>query len=185
VPIELQDGQSVSTVDPSVDVSVFRDTSDHVLAAAALNNGINPDLISGHSVDSAEARRLMRMPLDELRKVQQIPFRRFEHALAIVMSVVLRIDLPAMKFDITGWRIQFGEPATALSPLDEQSLYEKRQASGLDNPVAMMQRLHPGLPAEKAVDLLTENQAINSSFAMTAPPIAALRMRRHHSPPKL
>lgn len=172
--VELAEGQTATTQDMSMDLSMFRDTSDHALQKVALNYNISPSLVSGHSVDSAEARRLMRMPLQEIRKQQQIPLRRFEHQLAIVMALVLAIDLPELAFNPEGWRIEFGEAETPLSPLDEMTLFERRRAAGLDNPVAMLQRLFPGLPADKALQAIAENYLILEETARMARPVQAL-----------
>lgn len=148
--VELSEGQSVTTIDTSMDLQLFRDTTDHVMAHAGMNYGLPPAVLSHQGVQSAEARELMRMPLKELRRQQQVPLRRFERELAIVMALVLSIDLPALAFDPLGWRMEFAESETPLDPMSEQTLFEKRRAAGLDSTVRFYQRLRPGLTVAQA-----------------------------------
>jgi len=164
VPNELADGQSATTVDMSMDLSMFRDTADHVLSHLAQNYGMSPALISHQGVQSAEARELMRMPLKEIRRQQQIPMRRFERQLAIVMSMVLAVDHPELAFGIDGWRIEFAEAETPLDPMSEMMLFEKRDSKGLDNAVLYLQRRHPGLTVEGALDMIANNVLVKTEI---------------------
>ena len=174
VPTELADGQSATTVDMSMDLSLFRDTADHVLNHTGLNYGLSPAMIQHQGVQSAQARELMRIPLRELRNQQRIPLRRFERQLAIVMAAVLGVDLPALVFDPADWRMEFSESETPLDPLSEQNLFEKRRASGLDNTLAMLQRLRPGISIEQAVTELQANIAIETSRNIMMRPLEAI-----------
>lgn len=157
VPNELQDGQSVTTVDLSMDLSMFRETADHVLAHAGLDYGLPPAVLGHQGVQSAEARNLMRIPLKELRRQQQIPLRRFEAQLAIVMARVLAVDLPSMAFDASTWRIEFQESETPLDPKAEHDLFLARRAAGLDNTITHMQRLRPGITDAQAYTAIEHN----------------------------
>ncbi len=157
VPGEVGEGQSVTTIDTSMDLSLFRDTTDHVLSHAGLNYGLPPAVLTHQGVQSAEARDLMRLPLKELRRQQQVPLRRFEHQLAIVMAAVLALDEPSLAFDATRWRMEFAESETPLDPIREHELFEKRRSAGLDNTVAFYQRLRPGLEIKEAQDEIETN----------------------------
>lgn len=157
VPAELADGQTVTTVDLSMDLSMFRDTADHVLSHAGLNYGLPPAVLTHQGTQSAEARDLMRIPIRELRKQQQVPLRLFELQLARAMASVLAVDMPELAFDPTGWRIEFSESETPLDPVREHELFEKRRAAGLDNSVAFYQRLRPGISAEQAWAEIQQN----------------------------
>lgn len=183
VPSEVGEGQTVTTIDTSMDLSLFRDTTDHVLSHAGLNYGLPPSVLTHQGVQSAEARELQRLPLKELRRQQQIPLRRFERELAIVMAAVLRYDLPALTFDPVEWRMEFAESETPLDPLKEHDLFEKRRSAALDNTIAFYQRLRPGLSVDQAKAEIEENitnetwrntvmrplQAISGSLGAEAP----------------
>ncbi len=162
VPIETADGQSVSTVDMSMDLSLFRDTPDHILNNVGHNYGMSPAILQHQGVQSAQARDLMLIPLKERRRQQQTPLRRFEHQLAIVMSLVLKVDMPELEFSPDGWRMEFGESETPLAPLDEQTLFERRRTAGVDNTIAFLQRRHPGLTEEDAFKMLQANNLIET-----------------------
>ena len=163
-PNELADGQSATTVDMSMDLELFKGTADHVLSHLAQNYGMSPALISHQGVQSAEARELMRLPLKEIRRQQQIPLRRFEHRLALVMAAVLLVDDPARWFSAIGWRIEFAESETPLDPISEMTLFEKRTQAGLDNHVAFLQRRFPGLNAEAALEMISTNWTIKTEL---------------------
>lgn len=161
-PNELADGQSVSTIDTSMDLSMFRDTADHVLQHLAQNYGMSPALIQHQGVQSAEARDLMRLPLKEIRRQQQTPMRRFEEQLAKVMAKVCATDLPEYTFDAEGWRIAFAESETPLDPQSEMTLFEMQRKAGVDNTVAFLQRKYPGLTSEDAMEMIAENVLVET-----------------------
>lgn len=144
VPIELADGQSATTVDMSMDLEMFTRTTDHVIQNTAQNYGISPALITHQGVQSAQARELMRLPLRELRRQQQVPLRRFERQFALVMARVCAVDAPALAFDPDDWRIEFAESETPLDPLAELMLFERRRAAGLTNTLEFMRLKYPG-----------------------------------------
>lgn len=171
VPLELADGQSLDTVDMSMDTKGFRDTSDHVLEHAGQNYGMSGPVMNHQGVQSAEARELMRAPLNELRKHEQTPLRRFELALAVVMSAVCKVDLPTMNFDTDGWRVEFGTPVTPLAPSDDHNLFVARRAAGLTNTVEQMTKLHPGMSAAEAQLQIETNYEIEATRAELARPV--------------
>jgi hypothetical protein len=174
VPGELADGQSATTVDMSMDLTLFRDTADHVLRHAGLNYGIPPSVLMHEGVQSAEARELQRLPIRELRRQQQIPLRRFEQRYVRVMAAVLAIDLPALAFDASTWRIAFSESETPLDPMAEQQLFEARRGAGLDNTIAFVQRLHPGMTKEQAWSWIRENIIVETQRNVEMRPLQSI-----------
>lgn len=174
IPSELADGQNVTTIDMSMDLSLFRDTADHVLTHAGLNYGLPPSVLMHQGVQSAEARELQRLPLKELRRQQQVPLRRFEAQLARVMTAVLGVDMPDLAFDASTWRIAFAESETPLDPMAEHQLFLARRAAGLDNSLAFMQRLHPGLSDQQALDALELNYLIETARNVMMRPLEAI-----------
>ena len=174
VPTELADGQSVTTIDLSMDLSLFRATADHVLTHAGLNYGLPPSVLMHQGVQSAEARELQRIPLKELRRQQQVPLRRFERQLARALAGVFKEDLPDLAFDASTWRIQFAESETPLDPAAEHELFLKRRAAGLDNTIAALQRLHPGLTPEQALAELKKNILVETERNREMRPMEAI-----------
>ena len=174
-PLELADGQSASTVDMSMDLEQFRDTTDHVLYGAAHNYGMSPALVDHQGVQSAQARELMRMPLRELRRQQQVPLRRFEAQFAIVMSVVCGVDLPEFAFDPTGWRIEFSEAETPLDPIQELQLFERMRAACLTNTIEFIQKKRPGISYDDAMAMVRENVAVELARNVVMRPLMAIQ----------
>lgn len=156
-PIELADGQSVTSIDMSMDLSMFRDTADHILEHVAQNYGMSSALIKQQGVQSADARELMRVPLRELRLHQQIPLRRFERRLVDVMVAVLAADMPELVFDPTGWTIKFGEAQTPLSSNEAIDVFVKARQNGLTSTIEFLLDTRPGLTREQAIEMLTQN----------------------------
>lgn len=131
VPGELADGQSITTVDMSMDLSMFQNLENHILYGLAHNRGMSPAIVDHQGVQSAEARQLMMQPLKEIRRRRQVPLRIFEAGLALVMSVVCANDMPEYAFDPVGWRIEFAETETPLDPNAEFDLFKKQREAGL------------------------------------------------------
>lgn len=157
VPGELADGQSASTVDMSMDLSMFRDTSDHILYNVGHNHGIPPSLLEHQGTQSAEARELQRIPLKEIRRRRQVPLRIFEEQFALVMSVVCAFDLPDYAFDPIGFRIEFMEAETPLDPSDEFDLFIKRRQAGVTSTRRFLLEKFPGMTDAEADAYIAEN----------------------------
>jgi hypothetical protein len=155
-PIELADGQSVTTINMSMDTSMFRDAADHILEHVAQNYGMSGALIRQQGVQSADARELMRVPLRELRLHQQIPLRKFERRLVDVMIAVLASDMPSLKFNPTGWTIRFGEAQTPLSASQAIDVFVKARQNGLTSTIEFLLDSRPGLTRDQAVSMLTQ-----------------------------
>lgn len=144
VPSEMPEGTSMTTVDMSMDLSLFREHIDHILESVANNYGMSAAMVKHQGVQSGEARELMRVPLKELRREQQPLFRRFERRFAQVMSAVLKASGAAdQAFEVDGWSIDFGEIQTPLMPNEEIDLFVKKRAAGLDSTVDFVMRHDP------------------------------------------
>lgn len=173
VPTELADGQSLETVDLSMDTQPFRDTADHILENAGHNYGLAKQVLTHAGVQSAQARELLRQPLKERRKQQQMPLRRFETRFVVVLAAVLKADMPELAFDPDGFYIEFGEPEMLLSPADDHNLFLSRREAGLDTTVAQLMRLHPGMTQEQAEQLLEDNINAEEARILLMRPAAA------------
>jgi hypothetical protein len=159
-PIELADGQQVTTIDMSMDLDLFRETADHVTNHAALDYGMSEAALNNQGVQSAEARELMLQPLYEIRDQQQTPLREFERALVVKMSAVCKVDAverPDMQFEPEGFELQFGNEKMKLEPAKEHELFEKRRSAALTSTVKFMCESRPGLEPAQAQLELEEN----------------------------
>lgn len=164
MPIEAAEGTVVNTVDMSMDLEMFRGVADHILETVGHNYGIAPALLRHQGVQSADARELMRVPLRELRKQQQIPLRRWELRFAVVMSAVIRAELGIadMTFEVKDWRIEFGESQTPLSQMESLTVFEKARTLGVDDTIEFLKRQHPGLSTVGAAALMEEHIAVET-----------------------
>jgi len=156
-PIELADGVAVNTVDMSMDLSMFSTTARTIFETAAANYGIPPSLLSHAGTQSADARELMRAPLKELRKEQLVYFRQFEREFASIQSMVLERDMPELAFGMGGWRVDFAESETPLSPKEELEVFEHARRLGLTNTLSELMRRNPDLDAAGALVQLQDN----------------------------
>jgi len=157
VPSQLAEGVSVNTVDMSMDLSMFRDTADHVLERVANNYGMSLALVRHQGVQSADAREMMRIPLRELRREQHPTFRIAERNIARRMATVFSKDMFDVEFSSDGWKIDFGEAQTPLTPTEELVLFEKERAAGLDNTVSFLMRRNPDLTEDDARNQILAN----------------------------
>jgi hypothetical protein len=155
LPRQIADGQSVTVTDMSMDLSLFRDTADHIIEHVAQNYGMSAALINQEGVQSAQARELMRIPLHQLRLRQQTPLRRFERALVGVMVAVIAKDMSDVSFTADGWGVTFGESHTPLSRDEEITLFIKERQATVDSTIAFIMR-RDRCTREQAVDRLRD-----------------------------
>lgn len=161
VPIHAPDGVAVNSVDMSMDLSLFRDTADHILEHVANNYGMSAALITHQGVQSAEARDLMRVPLHELRREQQIVLRIAEREIAESLSAVVGADIPGLAFMTEGWMIDFAESHTPLSPKEELERFEHERRLLLANSVDYLVNKNPDITREVAEEKIKRNAKIN------------------------
>jgi hypothetical protein len=156
-PIEAPEGVNVTTFDWGTDPDSFIRPADHVLERLANNYGMSAALLRHEGTQSAEARELLRMPLRELRREQQPTFRAFEKRFAQVIAAVMQADDEDNSFAVDGWKIDFGEAQTPLTPDQEVSLFLKERGAGLDNTVDFLMRRNPDLDEEGAREAMGRN----------------------------
>lgn len=172
--LELPDGVAHSVVDMSMDLSMFRDTGNHIVDTIASSFGIAPSILRHEGVQSAEARDAMRVPLRELRLEQHSPLREFERDLAEVQSMVLAKDMPSLAFSTEGWRIDFADPQTPRSEKEQLEEFEHARRLRLTSTVKNVMRRNPDLNREQAEAEIGENIADELWFHMMQRPFQAL-----------
>lgn len=181
----LQDGTSATTIDRSMDLKMFRDTSRDIYETAAANHGIPPNVIAHGSIASADARELVRAPLRELRLAQQVPLRDVERELAEVQAAVYA-PIPEVAFNTDGWSIDFADPQTPLGQKEALEVFEQERRLTLTSTIAEVMRRNPDLSREAAMatieewiddelwrnQLIRPTQAISGSAGATVVPVA-------------
>lgn len=157
VPSHFPEGVTASTVDMSMDTSLFTAAGDHALARVGNNYGLSMGALTHQGVQSAEARELMLEPLRHLRRRQIKTFRRVEKSLAQLIAVIARVDAPTLAFDAAGFRINFGEPQVLQTEAERLATFKERQALGVDNVIDFMRRQDPDLDEADAIASLRRN----------------------------
>ena len=159
VAFEGPAGTVVTSIDLSMDLSLFRDTAANIRETTAGNYGIAPSQLNHQGTQSADARELIRVPLRELRLEQQGYLREVERELAEVQSMVCAKDLPECAFDTDGWTIDFADTQTPLGAKEADEVFEKRRKLGLTDTIEEMKARNPDLSDEMAWDLLEQRYA--------------------------
>jgi hypothetical protein len=152
-PAHLQDGATATTLDRSMDLSMFRDTARSIYETAAANHGIPPSTLDHQGVQSAEARELQRTPLKELRLQQHVPLRDVERELAEVQSAVYA-QIKDCAFDVVGWFVDFADPQTPLGQKEALEVFEHMRRLGLTSTVAWILERNSDLTRDQAVALI-------------------------------
>jgi hypothetical protein len=155
--ISVPEGVAVNVVDVSMDTSLFTSAADHIMDGLANNHGMSAAQVRHQSATSGEAQELMRVPIRELRRSQLPTFRLFERRLARVMVAVIAVDDPARVFPIDGWKIDFGEEQTPMTPTERVQLHLLRRSAGLDNPIDFYRSENPDLDDEAAALMIQRN----------------------------
>lgn len=181
-PIEMPDGVSHQIADMSMDLSMFRDTSNHIVDTIASSFGIAPSILRHEGVQSAEARDLMRVPLRELRLEQQSPLREFERELAYTQAMVLKQDMPELAFEFEGWSIDFADPQTPRSGKEQLEEFEHARRLRLTSTTKNVMRRNPDLDRAQAEDEIEENIKDELWFQMLQRPFMALTGAMHGVP---
>ena len=174
-PLVAPEGTSATTVDMSMDLSMFRDNGNHVLDCLANNYGMSPAIVRHEGVQSAEARDLLRIPLREIRLYQQAPWHDFEALFfGRVVPSVLRVDLPDRIYDPAGFRVKFGESQTPMSKSEELKFFTDGRAAGVDDTVAYILRQNPGMTVEDAMAEVERHNAVETWRGVISRPLQAI-----------
>ena len=145
IALQLPAGVGATPFDMSMDLSMFRDTADHILERAAANHGIPPAVLRGEGASSGYEIELRYVGIRERRIEQEPYFRHVERELAEVMSIVLKKDAPDLAFDPIGWSMNFGEVQMPLSAKEEIEVFEAKRRNNLTDTVEKTQQDDPDL----------------------------------------
>ena len=170
---EHAEGVSSTVVDMSMDPDQFIKPSDHVLERTGQNYGLSMGALR-HDMQSADATSAQQEPLRHNRRQQIKVFRSGEHAMAVVMARVLEVDAADVKFTVEDFVIDHGEPQVLMSPMDRQTLFEKRRAAGLTNTVDELITMNPDLDEEAAAAALARNVKIETERNRLMRPMQAM-----------
>lgn len=154
--LEVPEGTLISTIDAGVDTQQYRDNANHILEQLANSYGISAGVLHHQGVQSAEARELMRAPIEELRRKQMKVFHSFERRFVDAQEAVMRRDMPEMSFRAVDWAIKFGETRKPSSMKDSLETFEHERRLGLTNSIEFMMALR-GLTYEQAEAAIQDN----------------------------
>lgn len=154
--VEIPDGTTISSIDTGVDTQQYRDNANHILESLANSYGISAGVLHHQGVQSAEARELMRAPIEELRRKQTKVAYSFERRFVDAQAAVMRVDYPELSFEVTDWKIQFGERRKMMSAKDEMDTFEFGRRIGIDNTISFLMRTR-GLSYEQAEQEIQDN----------------------------
>ncbi len=154
--VEIPDGTTISSIDTGVDTQQYRDNANHILEQLANSYGISAGVLHHQGVQSAEARELMRAPIEELRRKQMKVFHSFERRFVDAQAAVMRSDLPTLSFEVKDWAIRFGETRKPSSRKDSLETFENERRIGLTNTIEFMMGLN-GLSYEQAEQAIQDN----------------------------
>lgn len=154
--VEIPDGTTISSIDTGVDTQQYRDNANHILESLANSYGISAGVLHHQGVQSAEARELMRAPIEELRRKQMKVFQAFERRFVDAQAAVMRVDYPELAFTVDDWKIQFGETRKPASKKDSLETFEHERRLGLTNTIEFMMALR-GLSYEQAERAIADN----------------------------
>lgn len=149
-PMHVGEGVSATTVDMSMDTSIFTRTADHVLGSAGNGRGLSMAQMTHQGTQSAEARDLIMEPLKILRREQISYFRRFEKRLAQVMAAVAMRYAPAqLGFVVEKWAQDFGEiqSITTLKQRIEEHIALRQ--IGADDILDFIRRENPDIATDE------------------------------------
>lgn len=157
IPFVASDGTIVSAINMGMDLDQFRDNANYLYEGTAADHNLPPQLLHHAGVQSAQARELMRAPLKEMRRKQEIYWRAFEHEFAEIQSMVMKREMPIYAFDTEGHRVNFAELMTALDPKTDTEVFEHKRRLGLTNTLAQLIKQDPDLDEEGALEQLLVN----------------------------
>ena len=153
--VELPEGVALSQSDTGMDLSLFRDTADHILERAAANHGIPPAILHHAGATSGYEIELRHVGIRERRIEQEATFREVERDLAELMATVLAADAPSLAFSTDGWSLNYGEIQMPRSPKEELEIFGQARTMGLTDTIEELMRRDPDKgPAQAAEEML-------------------------------
>lgn len=154
--LELPDGTIPGTIDNGVDTQQYRDNANHILEHLANSYGMSAAMVRHQGIQSAEARELMRVPVEELRRDQIKVFRAFEEDFVHAQEAVMQSDYPELGFSADGWSIRFGESRKPVTTKDSLETFKQERELSLTNTVTYLMERH-GINEEQAKAQIEKN----------------------------
>lgn len=176
----LGEGVSASAVDKGLDQAQFRDNATYTVDTTSSNHGLPPAVLHQRDAASGAEIELRRIPIRELRKERIPVFRRIEHRIARVMSLVNGMretlddnldpvlvpgDMPDHAFSVDGWSIDFGEIQQPLTEAERDAVFETRRRLGLTDNYEEEMRRNPDIKSyEDAKRIVSERIKRQTEF---------------------
>lgn len=157
VAIEVPDGVMITTMDLSMDLSMFRDTADNIFERCAGNHGIPPAVLHHAGATSGYEIELRHIAIRERRTEQEEPFRQFERQIARSLSALCDMSGSRLAFKMDGWSINFGDMQAPQSQMEALDVFEKRRRLGLTDTVEEIKRMDPDSNDEQAIERIKQH----------------------------
>lgn len=155
--VELPEGVSLTQNDTGMDLSIFRDTADHILERAAANHGIPPAILHHAGATSGYEIELRHVGIRERRMEQESAFREIERDLADLMATVLAADAPQLAFSTEDWSLNYGDVQMPRHPKEDLEIFEHARTLGLTDTVEELMRRDPDKDEADAVSEMAEH----------------------------
>jgi len=173
--IMAPEGTSITTVDMSMDTTMFTKAGDFALEKVGNNYGMAMGVLTHQGTQSAEARDLLLEPLRQLRRKQIKVFRRVERGLAKLTSIIVAKDAPRLAFEVESFSCNFGEPQSLQDEATRLVNYEKKSAIGLTNPVDYYRTfIDPDASEDDALRAIERNIRIKGVCMLLMRPLMAM-----------
>lgn len=173
-PVHLPEGATITTVEIGTDPKAFIDVGDHALERVGNGYGLPMSVLTHQGAQSAEARVLLLAPVKERREKQIHIMRRFEARLIAVIARVCAVDLPALAFDPSGFRVDFSETQELLSRRDRLDVFEVERRLGVSNTIDFLMAENPDLDEPAAWEVLRRNIVIETARNLLMRPLQAI-----------
>lgn len=163
--------EAVGTLDLQHEPTRFQQSMQRVEGDVAADHGIPPDIFDqSWTTMTGDAFVAKRASLDEQRVGQMESFRAYERKVLELVSAACALEGDEIfRFSMTGWAIDFGEPRTPQSPLNDLTTRRERRALGLGSPIDDIMELNPDVSSrEQAMEILRQRLEDNALWISLA-----------------
>jgi DhnA family fructose-bisphosphate aldolase class Ia len=157
------EGVSLQNLDLGANPSNYISAAKSVLTQVAANYGISESVFSlQYSATSGFEIELKRSALREVRNDQILDYRPVERELVEIQSRVLSMAGHGMKFDSSGFQVNFGETQAPRDPKAMLEYFEQARRMGLLSTQQMYMKMNPEASAQDAEDAIAVNAMVEA-----------------------
>lgn len=158
-------GVAVSVLDLQAAFDMIRTDLKNLIAGVVTNYGISSDAFSENVTQvTGKALRIMNSSLEDAWQDQIEVFRSAEYDLLRLILRVHEVEA-GEKLDVELEKIEFAPMATYNDEAEELALSEKKIKMGIEDPVEVFQRYHPGMGYDDAMQKMLSIAEVNGRLA--------------------